>query len=61
MVAGKGSKFKSGMNSLIVAYWYDDKGNLASYKVAQVDGEKINADTWYKLEDGEFVEVSDES
>ena len=61
MVAGENSKFKSGLNSLIVTYWYDDKGDIAGYKVAQVDGDKIKADTWYKLENGEFVEVSDES
>ena len=27
---------------------------------AVVDGEKIKADTWYKLENGEFVEAADE-
>ena len=57
MVAGKDSKFKSGLNSLFVIYWYDDEGNIGGYKVTQVDGEKIKADTWYKLENGEFVEV----
>ena len=25
--------------------------------LVKVDGEKIKADTWYKLENGEFVEV----
>jgi hypothetical protein len=28
-------------------------------KAAQIDGEKIKADTWYMLKDGEFVEVPD--
>ena len=28
-------------------------------RTAQVDGEKIKADTWYKLENGEFVEVAE--
>ena len=26
-------------------------------KTAKVDGEKIKADTWYTLKNGEFVEV----
>ena len=30
-------------------------------KTEYVDGEKIKADIWYKLGNGEFVEVSDES
>ena len=29
-------------------------------KTEQVDGERIKADTWYKLENGEFVEVKDD-
>lgn len=29
-------------------------------KSAQIDGKIIKADTWYKLTDGEFVEVADE-
>ena len=29
-------------------------------KSAQIDGENLKADTWYKLSNGEFVEVSDE-
>ena len=33
---------------------------VAAYKVEVVDGEKIKADTWYHLVDGEFVEVTDE-
>ena len=60
MVAGRNSKFKAGLNSVILHYWYDDNGNIAGYKVAQVDGEKIKADTWYTLKDGEFVEVEDD-
>lgn len=29
-------------------------------KTEKVDGETIKANTWYKLVDGEFVEVSDD-
>lgn len=30
---------------------------IKDWKAAVVDGKKIKADTWYKLENGEFVEV----
>ena len=28
--------------------------------VAKVDGEKVKADTWYKAENGQMVEVEEE-
>ena len=56
-MAGSGSTFKAGLHSVILHYWYDDDYNIVGFKAAQVDGEKIKADTWYKLVDGEFVEV----
>ena len=31
--------------------------NIAEWKAVVVDGEKIKPDTWYKLEDGDLVEV----
>jgi hypothetical protein len=30
---------------------------IIDFKAAIVDGDKIKADTWYKLENGEFVEA----
>lgn len=30
------------------------------WKAAVVDGETIKADTWYMLQDGEFVEATDD-
>ena len=57
MMAGEGSVFKAGLYSVILRYWYGDNGNIAGFKAVQVDGEQIKADTWYKLENGEFVEV----
>ena len=57
IMAGSGSTFKAGLHSVILHYWYDDDYNIVGFKAAQVDGEKIKADTWYKLVDGEFVEV----
>ena len=58
IVAGKESCFCGGLHSLLIAYWHDDNGEIAGYKVAQVDGATIKADTWYKIKDGEFVEVA---
>ena len=57
MMAGEGSVFKAGLYSVILRYWYGDNGNIAGFKAVQVDGEQIKADTWYKLKNGEFVEV----
>lgn len=34
-----------------------DWSNIVGGKAEIVDGVRIKADTWYKLEDGEFVEV----
>ena len=47
-------------NWLVLAEWawIDNEYKPVCVKTVQVDGEKIKADTWYKLENGEFVEVS---
>ena len=51
-------------NWITLAEWaYDsDKQRCAPVcvKSAQIDGQIIKADTWYKLTDGEFVELADE-
>ena len=33
--------------------------NIREWKVAVVDGKEIKADTWYKLENGELIEVEE--
>ena len=40
----------------------DDNGNWhpVDFKAVRVDGEKIKADTWYRLEKGKFIEVKEE-
>ena len=63
--AGHGSIVKAKKGSWItLSEWkYDDKkrANIpVCVKTEYVDGEKIKEDTFYKLENGEFVEVSDE-
>ena len=37
--------------------WNGETYPIIAVKAAIVDGEKIKADTWYRLENGEFVEV----
>ena len=47
-------------NWIVLAEWaWDEDGNYTPkcVKAVQVDGDKIKADTWYKLDNGEFVEI----
>ena len=37
--------------------WDGETYPIIAVKAAIVDGEKIKADTWYRLKNGEFVEV----
>ena len=60
---GNGGKIKAKVGCWIVlSEWkmVEDKYTPVCVKVAQVDGEKVKADTWYTLEDGELVEVQDD-
>ena len=62
--AGHGSKIKAKQGSWItLAEWVrNDKKRRwvpKCVKTEFVDGERIKADTWYKLVDGEFVECDD--
>jgi hypothetical protein len=60
IATGYQSKAKAGFGSAIVIAerggWNGETYPLISIKAAMVDGEKIKADTWYTLENGEFVE-----
>ena len=44
---------------LVAANENSNNYDITEWKVAVVDGEKIKANAWYKLENGEFVEVED--
>ena len=62
MIVGRnGCKAKGGLHSVIVlTEWeYDAEGNYVpvTVKAEIVDGVRIKADMWYKLANGEFVEV----
>lgn len=53
-------KAKTGSFIVLAEYKYNSEANRSEpvdVKVVNVDGEKIKADTWYKLENGEFVET----
>ena len=60
IVTGYKSKAKAGLGSAIVIVergdWNGETYPLINIKAAIVDGEKIKADTWYTLKNGEFVE-----
>ena len=64
VIAGIGvdnkAKAKTGSFIVLAEYKYNSEANRSEpvdVKVVNVDGEKIKADTWYKLENGEFVET----
>ena len=54
---GEGAKVKAGKYSVLaIQFWKHDE--FVKIAFAEVDGEKIKEDTWYKLDEkGEFVEV----
>ena len=45
---------------LVIALENDEDFKIKDFAVGIVDGEKIKADTWYKLENGRLVEAVDE-
>lgn len=64
MCAGKESKAKAKVGSWITLAewkWNDDKKRRVPLcvKTEYVDGNNIKADTWYQLQNGEFVEVTE--
>ena len=64
LIIGKNqSKAKAGFNSVIVLTewkYVDNMYKPTGVKAEIVDGERIKADTWYKLVDGEFRECSED-
>ena len=56
-------KAKGALGCWIVCAEWESKNtgwHIKCVKAAAVDGEKIKADTWYTLKDGEFVEATDD-
>ena len=63
MSAGINGKVKAAIgNWIAIAEWQIRDGKFAPVGIvsAQVDGEKVKADTWYKAENGQMVEVEEE-
>ena len=56
---GNGVKVKGGIGAiLVIAEENSTDFDIKEWKAVVVDGEKVKADTWYKLENGELVEVN---
>ena len=57
---GNNVRVKGGLGAiLVIAEEKPDNYDIIDWKAVVVDGEKIKADTWYKLENGEIVEVEE--
>ena len=54
---GVHSKFCGGMWAVFACEVRDEKCEVVKMAVAVVDGEKIKPNVWYRVENGEFVEV----
>ena len=40
-------------------FWTQEEWSLKGAKMVRIDGEKIKADTWYRMENGEIVEAEE--
>jgi len=54
---GNNSTAKGAIGCWIVLAERNDNRSIKNVKAVKIDGEKIKADTWYRLENGEFSEV----
>lgn len=55
---GENVQVKGGIGAiLVIAEERDDTYDIVDRKAVVVDGEVVKADTWYRLENGELVEV----
>ena len=55
---GNNVKVRGGLGAvLVIAEENECNYDIKEWKAAVVDGDRIKADTWYQLNDGEFVEV----
>ena len=58
MARGNNVQVKGGIGAiLVIAEERDDTYDIVDWKAVVVDGEVVKADTWYRLENGELVEV----
>lgn len=63
IATGYQSKARAGLGSAIIlcerGKWNGRTYPLINIKAAIIDGEKLKADTYYTLKNGEFVEATD--
>jgi hypothetical protein len=57
---GAESKVSGGLYSILAIQIKNEEGDVTGVAHEVVDGEKIKADTFYKLVDGKFTEVPEE-
>ena len=57
IACSRGGKVKGGKGCAICCAELDDYGNNIGIAATIVDGDRIKADTWYTVKNGEFVEV----
>ena len=58
MARGNNVQVKGGIGAiLVIAEEREDTCDIVDWKAVLVDGEVVKADTWYRLENGELVEV----
>ena len=58
MARGNNVQVKGGIGAiLVIAEEMEDTYDIVDWKAVLVDGEVVKADTWYRLENGELVEV----
>ena len=58
MARGNNVQVKGGIGAiLVIAEEKEDTYDIVDWKAVVVDGEVVKADTWYRLENGELVEV----
>ena len=58
-VIGNGGTVSGKVGAILLLVDTDDYGNTLDFAAVKVDGETIKENTWYKLEDGNIVEVID--
>ena len=57
---GNDVRVRGGLGAiLVIAEEERDSYNIREWKAAVVDGKEVKADTWYKLESGELIEVEE--
>ena len=60
LVRGNGVKAKGGLGAvLVICVENEDNYDISEWKAFVVDGEAVKVDTWYTLENGELLEVTE--